>query len=221
MHIPDGFLDPAICVLMYAVSICFLAWAWIGAKKTLSRLFVPLVAVSSALVFAGQMLNFPIIHGTSGHLIGGTFLAVLLGPHAAIISMSVVLLIQAVFFADGGISAFGANVFNMAVIGGLSFYIVKLFSGAYPLSRKRFFVGVFIASWLSTVLGALACGLQIGFSQVFAQAGGIAVTVPAMLFWHLIIGIGEATITTSLTAQFIRVKPSMLRGLTMLREVTP
>jgi cobalt/nickel transport system permease protein len=218
MHIPDGFLDPNICILMYLISTGFLIWAWKGAKRTLSRAFVPLIAVSTALVFAGQMLNFPILYGTSGHLIGGTFLAMFLGPHAAMISMSIVLLIQAVFFADGGITTFGANLFNMAVIGGLSFYIVKFLSGGAVPSSKRFFASVSLASWLSTVLSALACGLEIGFSSAFASVGGIVMTVPAMLFWHIIIGVGEAAITTSLTAHLLRTQLPMLHGLTILQE---
>jgi len=184
-------------------------------KTTYPRAVVPLLAISSAFVFAAQMLNFPIVYGTSGHLVGGTFLATLLGPHAAMLSMTIVLLIQAVFFADGGISTFGANILNMAIIGALSFYIVKIISGS-STSRKRFVASVFAASWLSVVLGALLCGLQIGVSPIFASAGGLFVTVPAMLFWHTIIGVGEAAITTSLISQLVRVQPAVLNGLAVL-----
>lgn len=204
---------------MYLISVVFLAWAWRGARRTFPRSFVPLIAVSSAFIFVAQMLNFPIVYGTSGHLVGGTFLAMLLGPHTAIIDMSIVLMIQAVFFADGGISTFGANIFNMAILGGLSFYIVRLVSGS-SWSQRRFFASLFIASWFSIVFGALLCALQIGVSSVFASAGGVMVTVPSMLFWHTIIGIGEAAITTSLVSQLSRVSPSVLSGLTMLRGVT-
>lgn len=215
MHIPDGFLNPYFCALTYIISFVFLVWAWRKVKATYPRAVVPLLAISSAFVFAGQMLNFPIAYGTSGHLVGGTFLAILLGPHAAILSMTIVLLLQAVFFADGGISTFGANILNMAIVGALSFYIVKLLSGS-SASRKRFLASVFAASWLSVVLGALLCGLQIGFSPIFASAGGLLVTVPAMLFWHVIIGFGEAIITTSLISQLFRVRPAVLNGLAML-----
>jgi len=103
--------------------------------------------------------------------VGGTFLSIVLGPYEAVLSMTIVLLMQALFFADGGIIALGANIFNMAVIGGLSFFIVKLIAGN-SANGKRFFLGVFAASWLSVVLGALACGLEIGFSPAFAEAGG-------------------------------------------------
>jgi len=219
MHISDGFLDPYICVLMYIVALVSLTWAWKGVRRKFPRSFVPVMAVSSAFVFVGQVLNFPIVYGTSGHLVGGTFLTMLLGPHAAVISMTIVLLIQAVFFGDGGISTFGANIFNMAIIGGLSFYIVKLLSSSSS-NKKRFAVSVFVASWFSIVLGALATAIQIGVSSMFANVGGLTVTVPAMLFWHVIIGVGEAAITTSLTSQFLQIKPTMLNGLTILRGLT-
>lgn len=219
MHIPDGFLDLPLCVLMYVVSSGFLAWAWRGVRRAFPRSSVPIIAVSSAFVFVSQMLNFPIVYGTSGHLVGGTFLAMLLGPHAAVISMSIVLLIQAIFFADGGILTFGANIFNMAVIGGLSFYMVKALSG-HSLSQKWLSASVFMASWSSVVLGALACAIQIGISSTFASVGGVMVTVPAMLFWHMIIGIGEAAITTALVSQLSRISPAVLGGITMLRGLT-
>jgi len=218
MHIPDGFLSPAICATMYAISIAFLAQSWRKARTTYSRSLTPLLAISSAFVFVAQMINFPIAYGTSGHLVGGTFLSILLGPYAAILSMTIVLMMQALFFADGGILTFGANVFNMAVIGGLSFFLVKLLTK----NSKRnswIFSTVFIASWLSVILGALACGLQIGSSPVFSDAGGIAVTVPAMLFWHTLIGLGEASITTTLLSQLNRIQPTVLNGLTILRGV--
>ena len=203
MHIPDGFLSLAICVLMYAISMGFLFWSWKKAKGSYSTSMTPLLAVSSSFVFAAQMINFPILYGTSGHLVGGTFLSVLLGPYAAILSMTIVVIMQALFFADGGIFTFGANVFNMAIIGGLSFFLVKALTRESK-SNRRFFLSVFIASWISMVLGALACGLEIGFSPLFSAAGGIAVTVPAMLFWHVIIGLGEAIITATLLTQLKR-----------------
>ena len=219
MHIPDGFLSPAICGLTYAISMGFLVWSWRKARVTYPRSLAPLLAVSSAFVFAAQMINFPIAYGTSGHLVGGTFLSILLGPYAAILSMTIVLMMQALFFADGGMLTFGANVFNMAVIGGLSFFLVR-FLTKDPKRSDWFFSSVFVASWLSVVSGALACGLQIGFSPVFSDAGGIAVTVPAMLSWHVLIGLGEAAITTALISQLHRLQPAVLNGLAILRGET-
>jgi len=216
MHIPDGFLNPATAALMYAVTIAFLAWSWKKVKATYPRSFVALLAISSAFVFAAQMINFPIVYGTSGHLVGGTFLAVLLGPYAAMLSMTIVLLMQALFFADGGLLAFGANVFNMAVIGALSFFLIKLLT-RNSSNTGRFASSVFIASWFSVVLGALACALEIGVSEAFANAGGIMVTVPAMLFWHVIIGLGEAAITTTLLTSLQRLQPAVMGGLALLK----
>ncbi|MEM2093013.1 MAG: energy-coupling factor ABC transporter permease [Candidatus Bathyarchaeia archaeon] len=217
MHIPDGFLSFEIAALMWAVSTAFLAIAWRKAKSIYNQSLTPLLAVSSAFVFVAQMLNFPITYGTSGHLVGGTFLAVVLGPYAAILSMTIVLLMQALFFADGGIFTLGANIFNMAVIGGLSFFIIKIISGGNERGMK-FYFGLFVASWLSIVLGALACGFEIGLSPVFSSAGGVAVTVPAMLFWHILIGLGEAFITTTILTQLYRVKPTVLSGLAYMRR---
>lgn len=217
MHIPDGYISPEIAATMAIISAIFLVLSWKKAKATYPKALAPLLAVSSAFVFAAQMINFPITYGTSGHLVGGTFLSIVLGPYAAILSMTIVLLIQALFFADGGIIALGANIFNMAVIGGLSFYIVKLIAGN-STKGKRFFLGVFTASWLSVVLGALACGLQIGFSPAFSEVGGITVTVPAMLFWHVLIGLGEAAITTTAITQLYRVQPAVLNGLAFLKR---
>lgn len=219
MHIPDGFLSPAICGLMYAISTAFLVWSWRKARVAYPRSLAPLLAVSSAFVFAAQMINFPIAYGTSGHLVGGTFLSILLGPYAAILSMTIVLMMQVLFFADGGMLTFGANVFNMAVIGGLSFFLVR-FLTKDPKRSDWFFLNVFVASWLSVVSGALACGLQIGFSPVFSDAGGITVTVPAMLSWHVLIGLGEAAITTALISQLHRLQPAVLNGLAILRGET-
>jgi len=216
MHIPDGFINPATAALMFAVTIAFLAWSWKKVKATYPSSFVALLAISSAFIFAAQMINFPIVYGTSGHLVGGTFLAVLLGPYAAMLSMTIVLLMQALFFADGGLLALGANVFNMAIIGGLSFFLIKLLR-RNSNSNKRFASSVFIASWFSVMLGALACALQIGFSETFANAGGIMVTVPAMLFWHAIIGLGEAAITTTLLTSLQRLQPTIMGGLALLK----
>jgi len=219
MHIPDGLITntPSIttAIAMWIASLTFLAWSWKKAKATYSHSITALLAISSAFVFAAQMINFPIAFGTSGHLVGGTFLAVLLGPYAAMLSMTIVLLMQAFFFADGGILAFGMNAFNMAVIGGLSFFLIKLFTRGSSGSR-RFIPCVFVASWLSVMAGALVAALEI--SPAFA--GGIMVTVPSMLFYHAIIGLGEGAITAVLISSLQRVQPAIMGGLTLLKEKT-
>jgi cobalt/nickel transport system permease protein len=217
VHIPDGLItdNPAIAVLMWIVSLAFLAWSWKKAKATYSRSITALLATSSAFVFAAQMINFPVALGTSGHLVGGTFLAVLLGPYAAMLSMTIVLLMQAFFFADGGLLAFGMNAFNMAVIGGLSFFLIKLFT-RNSASKRRLIPTVFVASWLSVMAGALVAALEV--SPAFA--GGIIVTVPSMLFYHAIIGLGEGAITAVLISSIQRMQPAIIGGLTLLKEKT-
>ncbi|MEM3000199.1 MAG: energy-coupling factor ABC transporter permease [Candidatus Bathyarchaeia archaeon] len=219
MHIPDGLITNPIsiaaAVAMWIIILIFLAWAWKKAKATYPSAITALLAISSAFVFAAQMINFPITFGTSGHLVGGTFLAVLLGPYAAMLSMTIVLLMQAIFFADGGILAFGMNAFNMAIIGGLSFFLIKLLTRG-STSNKRFIPSVFVASWLSVMTGAFVTALMI--SPAFT--GGIAVTVPSMLFYHAIIGLGEGAITTTLVSALQRMQPAIMGGLTLLKEKT-
>ena len=219
MHIPDGLITNATSIAaavgMWIIFIVFLAWSWKKAKATYSRSITALLAISSALVFAAQMINFPIAFGTSGHLVGGTFLAVLLGPYAAMLSMTIVLLMQAFLFADGGIVAFGMNAFNMAILGGLSFFLIKLLTRGSGGSR-RFIPCVFVASWLSVMAGALVAALEI--SPAFA--GGVMVTVASMLFYHAIIGLGEGTITAVLISSIQRVQTGIMGGLTLLKEKT-
>jgi len=219
MHISDGLIlnntSIIMAIIMWIVSIGFLAWSWKKAKATYTRSITALLAVSSAFIFAAQMINFPVAFGTSGHLVGGTFLAVLLGPYAAILSMTLVLGMQALFFADGGIVAFGMNLFNMAIIGGLSFFIIKLLTRNRQ-SQKQFVSSVFIASWVSVMLGALITSFEVAP----AFAGGIAVTLPSMLLFHAIIGLGEGAITTVLVSSLQRLNPAIIGSLSLLKERT-
>lgn len=215
MHIWDPLIadQPAIALAMWAISIMVLAFAWKKARENYSRSTTAFLAVSSAFVFAAQMINFPIAAGTSAHLVGGTFLAILLGPYAAMLSMTLVLLMQAVFFADGGILAFGMNVFNMAIIGALSFFAVRLVA-RNALSNRRFLSGVFAASWVSVVAGALFAGLELGL----ANAGGIALWVPLMVFWHALIGLAEGAITVTLVSGIQRFQPTIISGFALLKR---
>lgn len=216
MHIADGFIDPATAMIMFAVSITFLAFAWKKVKAEYPQSFVALLAISSAFVFSAQMLNFPIMLGTSGHLVGGTFLAILLGPYAAMLSMTIILMMQAFFFADGGLIAFGANIFNMAIIGASSYFIIKLLT-RNSKSPKRFASSVFVASWLSVVVSSIAAAIEIGTSSVYASAGGIIMILPAVLFYHVLIGLGEGAITTTLVLSLQRLRPAIMSGLTIMK----
>ena len=216
MHIPDGILNPYISVIMFVVAAFFLVWAWKGAKRTMPRTFIPLVAVMSAVVLIIQVFEFPVAGGASTwHIMGGTLTAMILGPFGAMLSLTIVLIIQTLAFGDGGITSFGANVFNMAVIGALSFFIVKLLlNGSF--SRKRLGASVFVAAWLSPVLTALAVGIEIGIDPLVGTLGGLAVTVPTMLLWYVPTGLAEALFTVPAVLSLSKVSPTKLVGLSML-----
>jgi cobalt/nickel transport system permease protein len=203
---------------MFIVALVFLVWAWRSVKLTLKKSFVPLVAVVSATLVVVQIFEFPVAGGGSTwHFMGGTFVTMVLGPYGAIISMTITLIIQALALGDGGITSFGANVFNMAVIGGLSFFVVKcLLNQSY--SKKRLAVGLFVASWLSNVLTALAVGIEIGIYPLAGQIGGVLVTIPAMLVWYVPTGLIEASVTPLLILPLSRTNAVKLHGLEMLRK---
>ena len=218
MHIPDGILNPYTCVLMFFVAICFLVWAWRGAKRTLPRIFIPLAAVMAVIVLIVQMVEFPVAGGGSTwHIMGGTLVTMILGPYGATISLTIVLIIQALAFGDGGLTSFGANVFNMAVIGALSFFVIKMLLNGSS-SKKRLAASLFIASWLANILTALAVGIQIGINPLVGTLGGIGVTVPTMLFWYVPTGLAEAIFTSSLVLSLSRIIPGKPHGLIMLKN---
>ncbi len=218
MHIPEGILNPYIAVLMFIVAALFFIWAWQGAKRTLPRSFIPLAAVIAAVVLIVQMFEFPVAGGGSTwHIMGSTLVTMILGPYGATISLTIVLIIQALAFGDGGLTSFGANVFNMAVIGTLSFFAVKLFLNGSS-SKKRLAASLFAASWLSNILTALAVGIQIGIAPMIGNLGGIAVTVPTMLFWYVPTGIAEGAFTSTIVLSLSKAIPEKLNGLTMLNH---
>ncbi len=212
MHIPDGILNPAACAVMYGVAFFFLAWAWWGMKKTLPRSVIPLVAVVSALLLVVQVVEFPVAGGGSTwHFMGGTTVSMVLGPFAGLVSMTITLILQA-SWGDGGITSFGANIFNMAVIGALSFFIVKAFLSR-GFSTRRLAVSVFAASFLSCVGTALAVGLEIGLFPMVGNLGGLAVTIPSMMVWYVPTGIVEGVVASSLVVSLSRLRGVRLFGL--------
>lgn len=206
MHIPDGFLDAKTAGATAAFSFIGLGTSLRHASRYLPARKIPLIGLAAAFVFVAQMLNFPVASGTSGHLLGATLAAVLLGPAAAIIVMSTVLIVQAFLFADGGILALGANVFNMAIVGPLSGY------GLYRLLRVVFrgeygrLVAVGVASWFSTVTAAVFCAGELAWSGTVAWNAAF----PAMAGVHMATGLGEATITMLVIASIARARPELL-----------
>jgi cobalt/nickel transport system permease protein len=152
-----------------------------------------MMGILAAFIFAAQMLNFPIIMGTSGHFLGAALAAILLGPWAAVIIMSCVLIVQCLIFADGGLLTLGANIFNMGVIACLSsYYIYRLITRLLGETKRGMLIGAFIGSWASVSLAAIACGTELWISGIWSAQ----VAIPAMAGWHYLIGIGEGFITT-------------------------
>ncbi len=220
MHIPDGILNPYACIAMYIVAFGFLAWAWHGIKKNHPRYIIPLIGVVSSLLLVIQLVEFPVAGGGSTwHFLGGTAISMILGPFACIISMTITLVIQALALGDGGITTFGANLFNMAVIGALSFFIVKAFLSR-GFTTKRLAIGMFVASLISNVCTALAVGIEIGLFPMVGTLGGLFVTVPSMLFWYVPTGIIEGVIASSLIVSLSRLGGVKLWGLELCKQKT-
>jgi cobalt/nickel transport system permease protein len=207
MHIPDGFLDTKVIVATTALSAAGLAAAWKRVHTEVPPQRIPLLGVAAAFVFAAQMLNFPVAGGTSGHLIGGVLVAVLLGPGAASIVIATVLAVQCFLFADGGLLALGANIFNMALLGVISGYAVfRLLAALLPGSWGKM-IAVAVAAWASVMLGAICCAGELAWSGIVSWN----VVFPAMAGVHALIGAGEATITCMVLAAITVARPDLVQ----------
>jgi cobalt/nickel transport system permease protein len=214
LHAPDGFLSAPVAIVMWVLTLIVLAVAVERTTRTLDERAVPLMGVTAAFIFAAQMVNFPVVGGTSGHLLGGVLAAILLGPWAATLVMASVVAVQALVFQDGGLLALGANIFNMGVVGtlgGFAIYIAlcRLFGGE---ERGRY-PAAGIAAWLAVMLGALAMTVEL----VISGTTPLEVAMPAMLGVHALIGVGEAIITVAVLAFIHAARPDLL----MLRDGAP
>jgi len=197
MHIPDGFLSLAVSVTLWIVSIILVGIALWQAEKELGPTQAPLMGVLAAVIFAGQMLNFQVAGGTSGHLVGAALATILLGPWSAILVMTAVVATQALIFQDGGLLALGANIFNMGIVGVAVSYAVYWI--VLKLARGRawgVFVSAVAAAWLSIVVASLACAIQLSLSGTSPAD----ISIPAMGGIHMLIGLGEALITVGAVA---------------------
>ncbi len=207
MHIPDGFLDAKTAVAAGALAVAGLGVALRRVRRVLPARRVPLIGLAAAFVFAAQMLNFPVAGGTSGHLIGAVLAAVLLGGSAAIVVMSAVLILQCFLFADGGLSALGANVFNMALVAPVVGYgVYRLVRRAAGPGLRGTLLAAGFAAWCSTVAAAVACAGELAVSGTVAWR----VALPAMAGVHMLIGLGEALITILVVAAVARARPELL-----------
>jgi cobalt/nickel transport system permease protein len=194
LHAPDGFVSLPIAIAMWAVTIIVVAYAVRQTNRHLDERAVPLLGVMAAFIFAAQMFNFPVIGGTSGHLLGGVLAAVLLGPWAATLVMTAVVAVQALLFQDGGLVIMGANIFNMGIVGTLGGYAVyRAICRVLGGEERGRLPAAAVAAWLAVVAGAVAMSLQLAASGVIP----LEITLPAMIGVHALIGIGEALITVA------------------------
>lgn len=209
MHIPDGFLSVLVSIVFWIVSIVIVGVALRKTNQHLGERQVPLMGILAAAIFAGQMLNFSVAGGTSGHLLGAALATILLGPWPAILVMTSVVSVQALLFQDGGVLALGANIFNMAIIGVMVSYAV--YTLATHLLKKHswgIFVAGFASAWSSIFIASLSCALQLALSGT--SPANIA--LPAMGGIHALIGIGEGLITTGALAFLFATRKDLLTG---------
>jgi cobalt/nickel transport system permease protein len=209
MHIPDGLMDPLIFAIGWIIAIIVIGISTKIINKRIDNKQIPLMGTLAAGIFVAQMLNFPIGGGTTGHLVGAALAAIFLGPLAGMVVITVILVIQCLMFGDGGITALGLNIFNMAIIGCiLGWYVYKVFPEKYQTA------GIFTAAWLAVFIGSLACAIELAVSySISGGAYGIpaSIAIPTMLGYHTLIGIGEAIITTGVVAFVSQISPDMLK----------
>jgi cobalt/nickel transport system permease protein len=207
MHIPDGFLDTKTAIVTSVLSATGLGTALHNASRHVESRQVPLMGLTAAFIFVAQMINFPVAGGTSGHLLGATLAAILLGPGAAVIVMSCVLIIQALIFADGGLLALGANALNMALVATISGYGVYRLLHRWLHDQRGQLISASVAAWFSTVLASIFCAGELALSGTVAWN----LAFPAMAGIHSLIGIGEAAITMLVLAAIANTRPELLR----------
>jgi len=212
MHIPDGFLAPEVAAVCAVPAIGAVGYGLRRASRDLDERRVPLLGVTAAFVFAVQMLNFPVAGGTSGHFLGAGLAAILLGPWMACLVMSVVLVTQSFVFADGGITALGANILNMGVIGallvgGLMLLAQRVLGRVGTGSRGAFLAVAGVGAWLAVVAGALACSFELAISGTVP----LGTVLPAMLGVHVLIGVGEAVITVAAVSAVLSTRPDVVK----------
>ncbi|MFO0751854.1 MAG: cobalt transporter CbiM [Thermodesulfovibrionales bacterium] len=223
MHIPDGYLSPQTYAPLYGVSLVFWSIAVRKMKRELSSRAAPFLAMAAAFSFLIQMLNIPIPGGTSGHAVGAGITALLLGPWTAVIAVSMVLIIQALVFGDGGITAIGANCFNMAVVMPfVSYWVFRLVRGK-ATGERRLSPAAFLAGYAGLVAAAVAAAVEFGVQPLIATGADgrplyapypLSIALPVMALEHLLLfGIVEGVVTALLLKYFLKHEPGIVHAL--------
>lgn len=223
MHIPDGYLGPITCAAGFAAMVPIWAIASARVKKTLQAKQVPLLAIGAAFSFVIMMFNIPIPGGTTGHAVGAVLVAILLGPWAATIAVSVALVIQALLFGDGGLTAIGANCFNMAFVLPFTGYAVyRIISGRSTMTSIRRVAAAGIGGYVGLVTASLCAGIEFGIQPLLHHTSsgqalycpyGLKVAITTMLGEHLLIFGWIELIATALVVKYLqKQEPSLLKG---------
>ena len=208
MHAPDGLFSMPVNVIFGIVVAALLARACASLSRSHDHRLVPLMGIIAAFIFAGQMVNFPIASGTTGHLLGGTLAAILLGPWAGTVVMGAVIVFQALL-GDGGITVLGPNIFNMGVVGTcMAYFIYRGVVGQAFDQRARIVAASFFAAWVSVPLASIFTSLQLSVSGT----ASLSRALPAMVLTHMAIGVGEALITAGVVAFIVKTRPELLYG---------
>jgi len=216
MHIPDGFLDAPTAVATGAISVGAVTYSLKVARERFDDRQIPLVGVTAAFVFAVQMVNFPVGLGTSGHLLGGALAALLLGPWLGGLVVAVVLLVQGIGFADGGITALGANISwgYLASVGG--YYLFLGLTRALPRSRAAFVTSAFVTAWATVTVASIWVSLLIWIGGPFGSE-----VLPVMIGLHALIGLGEGAITAAVLGAVLTTRPDLLATGPQLPDPAP
>ncbi len=205
MHIPDGFLNAPTYFSSWILSIGYLGFCLRQATEALKERTVPLMGVMASFIFVAQMLNFPVVAGASGHILGAVLSCVILGPYAGSLVISIVLIAQCLIFQDGGLLALGANILNMAIIAGIGGYAIYRFL-IRILGSAKVALSSAVAGWFSIIFASIA----VSFELAFSGTSELKVILPPMVFIHAFIGIGEAVLTFFIMAFMFKVRPDLI-----------
>jgi cobalt/nickel transport system permease protein len=211
MHMPDGFLTLTLTIPAFIITIIF--WAIALKKIKLTDQQVPMMGLLTALFFAAMFMNFPLVGPTTAHLLGGAAIGLILGPFAGLISISIILVLQALLFGDGGLIVLGANVLNIGVIGVFvpCILFLALYKLAKPKANSGLFAIIFVSAFAGDVLAAIAAGTELSLSlSSLSPWYGLSVTVPVMALNHSIIGVAEGFVTVILIATLLKLRPDIL-----------
>lgn len=219
MHVPDGFFDVTTSIATGAVAVGGIALALRGARRELDDRTAPLAGLTAVFVFAGQMVNFPVGAGTSGHLIGGALAALLVGPWTATLCISVVLIVQALLFADGGLTALGTNITLLALVAvWAAWWTFRALSAVTPRRLVALPPLAFVAGLVSVPVAALV------FTGLFMVGGAApldaSTVLTAMVGWHTLIGLGEGVITALVVSSVLAVRPDLVHAARRYRADT-